>query len=136
MSAGCEEEVQEKLALIAEGKDLKTLYLKYAPNGDMNSEQMKELLIDAGVSYWCRWPAKVIEKFDVNEDGKLSWKEVNDALKKPDTNDLSAASTDNSKVETLDVVNKHDEEPALETIKLYESLKSFAELLQTFHEGL
>ena len=172
LATGCKEEIKEKLTLFVEGKDFKTLFLKYASNDDMNSEQMKELLIDAGVSYWCRWPAKVIEKLDANEDERLSWKEVSSALKK------TATPTDVSKVETLDIINtefqtnksnstvenlrcilvaesqnvkldgtdyddltdvsryKHRHTPALATIELYESLKSFAKLLQSYHEEL
>ena len=82
LATECEEEIQEKLVSFVEGKDLKTLFFKYAPNGDMNSKQMNEFLLDAGVSYMCRWPAKVIEKLDADKDGKLSWKEVSDTFKK------------------------------------------------------
>jgi len=37
---------------------------------------MKKFLEDAGVSYWCRWPGKVIAEFDTNGDKKVSKEEA------------------------------------------------------------
>ena len=72
----CEDEITQKLKLFIKGKNLEKLFQKYATKGFICKDDMKNILIDAGVGYWCRWPGKVISKFDLDGDGKLSLEEL------------------------------------------------------------
>ena len=72
----CEDEITQKLKLFVEGKTLEKLFQKYATKGFIFKDGMKNILIDAGVGYFCRWPSKVISKFDSDGDGKLSLEEI------------------------------------------------------------
>ena len=76
LAVACEDEIKTKLELFAKEKTLKTLFDMYCPNGFIDEDSMASILFDAGVGYWCRWPSKVIGKFDMDGDGKLSMEEV------------------------------------------------------------
>ena len=82
LAVACEDEIKKKLELFAKGKTLETLFEMYAPTGFIYKDNMENILIDAGVGYWCRWPNKVIGKFDMDGDGKLSLKEVRSNMTK------------------------------------------------------
>ena len=71
------EEIQEKIVAFGKGKDLKELFQKYAnKDGFITVKEMKTFLEDAGVSWGCRYPGKVIERLDQNNDKKLSYAEI------------------------------------------------------------
>ena len=79
-NAGCDQEIAEKVKALAGDQDPKVLFYHYAPQGRMNVGQVKQLLKDADVSYWCTWPNMVLIKFDTDYDGELTWAEVNDIM--------------------------------------------------------
>ena len=82
LAVACEDEIKQKLELLTKGKTFKSMFEKYAPTGFIFKDDMENILSDAGVGYWCRWPDKVISRFDLDGDEKLSLDELRSNMPK------------------------------------------------------
>jgi len=81
--SGICDEIQEKIVAFVKGKDLKGVFQNYANTyGYIDNNQMKTFLHDAGVSWGCRYPGKVIGWMDQNNDEKLTYEEIVQRLAK------------------------------------------------------
>merc|ERR1712018_520981 len=80
---GCKNEIQGAIESFVKGKDFNVLFSEYANKGGyIGANEMDSFLYDAEVSYICRWPTQVIDEFDQDSDGALSYEEINAALVK------------------------------------------------------
>merc|ERR1712121_88949 len=92
LAFACESQTKRQLQLFGEGKDFREVFDQYATSaGYIDGEGMRRILYDAGVSWGCRWPYKVIAKLDMNGDGKLAFPEINSQIQNAQADTLDKA---------------------------------------------
>merc|ERR1712055_1038192 len=88
VAVSCEYTIKTRLKEFGQGKDFQKVFNEYATNGYIGPKGMGNILYDAGVSWGCRWPYKVIAKLDLNDDGKLTFDEINSAIQNAPQQDM------------------------------------------------